>query len=778
MTTAAPASSATVSADPQPTLPTIGRRWIEGLLGSDPALNQLRSAALGTVTLGLVLAAEALFVRVTHAMQIPVGASRLGPEAARAATVDHENLVVFMLLGAMVGFVSSIGVNDPKAKGQLITLLLIPAPLVAFFALSLALGGDRLLSLILLPVVIVSGTYLRRFGPRGQLTGLLMFFGFFLGLVLHGAIAVHDLGWLTAAIGVGLAVTIAVRILLFFPNQARALHRTQLSFGARAQKVARLVVDVFDAPADDPRPARHLEDALLRLNEAALMIDAQLGDPAAVQDGSSRQQLHQRLFDVESALANVARFVVPLARIHLPGEQRSEVRLALLDIVERNFEGAKYHAGRLGELLGDENPIAVSAEPDTTRSVLLHRFAGSTVALADGIRDWLSIPTVESVGETFEPSVALFGGWLPGSTAVSSIASVESGDRPVDRARLKPWTRTAIQLGVAVAVATALGDLISPSRYYWAIIAVYVVFMGANTSGEQTRKALFRVWGTVVGIVVGLLLVDAVGHNTDWTLAVVLVSMFFGFYLMRVNSIFFVIAIIVSISQLYQELHRFSNTLLLYRLYETTLGAAVAILVVTFVLPLRTRRVLRVALRSHVQAIEALVDHASEALTTEGPPRDRDGLRNDARAVDASYQALVTTAEPLRHDVLGGGDEETRRVIRLASVSRNYSRDLVTDLASAAPIDPAFHEQVDEASIRLHRSMDIVAGATTGSTDGIYVRSSSLYDRAERSLEGDGVGLNQGCPAIRDLQLIDGSMATLAEFLGLEVDDFDTREVV
>jgi len=256
------------------------------------------------------------------------------------------------------------------------------------------------------------------------------------------------------------------------------------------------------------------------------------------------------------------------------------------------------------------------------------------------------------------------------------------------------------------------------------------------------------------------------------------VSMFFGFYLMRVNSIFFVIAIIVSISQLYQELHTFSDTLLLYRLYETALGAAVAILVVTFVLPLRTRRVLRVALRSHVQAIEALVDHASEALTTEGPAGDREGLRNDARAVDASYQALVTTAEPLRHDVLGGGDEETRRVIRLASVSRNYSRDLVTDLASTAPIDPAFHEQVDEASIRLHRSMDIVAGATTGSTDGIYVRSSSLYDRAERSLEGNGVGLNQGCAAIRDLQLIDGSMATLAEFLGLEVNDFDTREVV
>jgi len=159
---------------------------------------------------------------------------------------------------------------------------------------------------------------------------------------------------------------------------------------------------------------------------------------------------------------------------------------------------------------------------------------------------------------------------------------------------------------------------------------------------------------------------------------------------------------------------------------------------------------------------------------TVGPIRGEDRLRGDARAVDASYQALVATAQPLRRNLFGNVDEELSRAVALASVSRNYSRDLVADLASTAPLDPGLQGEISRATATLHRSMDTVADAMTGPREGIYVRSSSLYDQVERSLEDGVVGLDQGCPAIRDLILIDGSMATLAQFIGLAVTDFDT----
>jgi hypothetical protein len=137
------------------------------------------------------------------------------------------------------------------------------------------------------------------------------------------------------------------------------------------------------------------------------------------------------------------------------------------------------------------------------------------------------------------------------------------------------------------------------------------------------------------------------------------------------------------------------------------------------------------------------VDHASQVLTTAGPARGQDQLGNDARAVDASYQTLVTTAQPLRRSTFGTLDEGIAGAVRLASAT-------------------------------FHRSMDTVADAMTGPRQGVYVRSSSLYDRAERSHQDDAAGTGKEWLAIQDLKLIDGAMAGLAKSMRLEVTDFDT----
>ena len=213
--------------------------------------------------------------------------------------------------------------------------------MVAALALGIALGGHRILALASLAVILAVGTYLRRFGPRGFIAGILLFMGDFLGFFLHGTVTLGDLGWLAAEIGVGIVVAIIVRFALFYPRQAKALERTQRSYAARARKVAALALELFDDPGHTARDARRLHRQLVRLNEAALMIDAQLGDPDAVADGSSAQLLHQRLFDAELALTNIARFAQAMARFGLPAPQRFEARLALRDVARGENEGAR-----------------------------------------------------------------------------------------------------------------------------------------------------------------------------------------------------------------------------------------------------------------------------------------------------------------------------------------------------------------------------------------------------------------------------------------------------
>jgi len=727
------------------------------------------------LTVAVILGAEALFVRLTHALQVQThGPALPAAVAAKVAAGNHVYLVIALLLGAVVGMMSGFGVMDATARGQLISTLFLPVPLIAALSLGIALGGHRTLALISFAVVLALGTYGRRFGPRGFISAMLLFMGDFFGFFLHTAVTLGDLGWLAAEIGVGTVVAIAVRFGFFYPSQAKALRRTQRSYAARARKAAALALKVLDHPRHAAHTARascRLNHQLVRLNEAALMIDAQLGDPGAVADGSSAQLLHQRLFDAELALANIARFAEAMARFGLPASQHFEARLALRALIRGDNGAARAHAEQLIGLLREAGPVPNGED----RAVLVvpHRFAGSVIALADAMIEWMAIGATREGEGAFQPSAQLFGGWLPGSAQVSTTASREPGTRLSERIRLPLHIRTAIQMGVAVGAATAFGDVLSPRRFYWAVIAAVIIFMNANTTGEQVRKAFFRVAGTVIGIGVGSLLVTAVGHHTYWSIAVILVAMFFGLYLMRINYAFMVIGITVMVSQLYVQLDEFSNSLLLLRLEETALGAAVAVVVVMLLFPLRTRRVLQIASRDLVQAVGRLAGHASDHLLgiDHGTTAT---LRSDARAVDAAYHALTATAQPLRRNLSGGVDEETGRVLRLASAAGNYSRNLVSDTERAGLVDADTRLDLELASATLRQSLNAIAVALTGPGDGVYTRSSALFDQAERRVEERSGVAHPAQLAIRDLKLIDGTMARLAEGLGLAITDYDT----
>jgi hypothetical protein len=124
--------------------------------------------------------------------------------------------------------------------------------------------------------------------------------------------------------------------------------------------------------------------------------------------------------------------------------------------------------------------------------------------------------------------------------------------------------------------------------------------------------------------------------------------------------------------------------------------------------------------------------------------------------------------------MFGTLDEGIAGAVRLASATRNFSQALVADLASTAPLGPGFKDEIGRASANFHRSMDTVADAMTGPRHGVYVRSASLYDRAERSRQDSAAAIGEECLPIQDLKLIDGAMADLAESMRLEVTDFDT----
>ena len=503
-------------------------------------------------------------------------------------------------------------------------------------------------------------------------------------------------------------VGVIVHLMFFYPRRRRALRITQRSYVARARRTARLALAVFDAQeAADGPIGRKLHRQLVRLNEAALMIDAQLVQPGVLDERSSAQRLHERLFDIELALTNVARFTEAMGRMDLPADQRALVRQALISVCEENLPETRAAGQELLELVRAAGASHDGAEDsDRLDIVIPHRFAGSVIRLADALGDWLEAGSQDASGgeETaFRPASHLHNGWLRGSAQASAQASAEAGPHFWDKIRMPTYARAAIQMTVGIAAAIAAGDALSGTRFYWAVLAVFVSMSGTNNAGEQIRKALFRAVGTLVGVIVGIALAHAVGHHTNWTLTVILVATFLGFYLTRISYAYFVVGLVVSLSQVYVQLGTFSNSLLYTRLEETALGAAIGILAFTFVLPLRTRHVGRVAVRRQLQAMAALIGHATEQLV--GGHRTA-ALRSDARILDDAHQALIASVGPLRQHPFGTLQRRAGNIVSLASAYRHHGRALVTDVEAAHIPTDAARRDLERACEHLNASID------------------------------------------------------------------------
>ena len=758
------------------------------------------------LAIGVVIAAEWVFVRATGALQVPIPPRAPAAAAGQLWMLNHALMVIAIMLGAILAMISGFGIGMfATARDQLITILFLPLPLVALLAVGLTVHV-RVISLALLAVVLAVGTYCRRFGPRGFMGGMLAFMGAFLGFFIQDYVKLGQFGWLVAEIAVGVVAMIVVHFTFFPPRPDAAVRRMQRSYGARARALASEVAEVYEAVArsgeseGDGREERRLQRQLLRLNEAALLIDAQLS-PAAVPAGWSAAALHQRLFDAEFGLGNVARFALALARRRLPAPASALIVAALRGVRDADPAAVFDSAEAIRELLDDHDQAVT---PDDR--VLLHRFATSVTDLGTALRAFRLYPASQTpddavpddavpdtakldgtAGEDFQPQVATFGGWLPGSATVAAAASQERGGSGlIERIRLAPYARIAIQMGIAVAGAIIAGDALSGRRFYWAVIAAFITFMGANTAGEQMRKGVFRVLGTVVGVLVGALLAHLVGDVVWLQVVVVLVSLFLGLYLFRVNYAFMVVGITVMVSQLYVELDEFSNSLLLLRLAETSVGAGVAILTVLLVLPLHVGRVARVAARQQVEALADLADRCLDRLADPASAIGSDlALRAAARRVDVAYQALAATVRPMRTPLFGRLAERITGFMATAVAARHYASNLLLDASTRyADLDVRAIDGIAVARRQLADSVGAVTAALApGSADSAgdgggpserqYVRSASLFARVADALPGEPL-TSRAQLALRDMQLLDGALAEAARWAGVPVTDLDT----
>ncbi|MGH3591563.1 MAG: FUSC family protein, partial [Pseudonocardiaceae bacterium] len=457
----------------------VSRRLRDALVASDPGLLRLRLA--GTATASMVAS-----------LGVMTGIARLTGQPITA-----------VLLGVIVSMVAAISVNDPEPGAQRRTTVLLPVPAAAAVSLGTLLAGHRIVADVVFVAIMVVAVYVRRFGPRATALGQVGFQSYFFTQFLGARL--EQLPWLVLALVVGTACTLVLRGVVFTERPERTLRRTVAAFRARAAAVidgARDAVAASRLPKPGGRPLRL---RLARLNETALLVADILerADAEQAWPGVPNRTLALRIFDAEltvERLVAAAEHLVcsenPVAR-----DERAALLAALAQL--RDGLGVAEVPDVLAGRKGDS--------PSRRLAAAIHR---ASLAMCDaGSREAPELAAIEESGSDDDPDQEAAG---------------EPG--------LRASTRQAIQVGVATSLAIVVGELISPSRWYWAVITAFIVFTNTTSLGEILSRGWQRIVGTLAGVVAGIGVAVAVGGNTVASLVTLFCCVFLGFYVLRVSQ--------------------------------------------------------------------------------------------------------------------------------------------------------------------------------------------------------------------------------------------------
>ncbi|MDT7742648.1 MAG: hypothetical protein QOE59_1726, partial [Actinomycetota bacterium] len=256
------------------------------------------------------------------------------------------------------------------------------------------------------------------------------------------------------------------------------------------------------------------------------------------------------------------------------------------------------------------------------------------------------------------------------------------------------------------------------------------------TAAETVRKALQRTAGTVVGVVVALVLVPALGHSTTTSLVVILVTIFVGFYLFRVSYTCLAFAITILIAELYELLGTYSDGLLALRVGETALGAIIGGVVAVSFLPTSAasaeqaaRACLAEELRAATLDVAAVLHGGPGSPGADGEPVD---LHARARSLDAAVHQLALIGLPLSLRVAPGS------VARRASVTGRLS----AWVRCAARVRAVIHA-VEDA---IEGTTDAGAAASTRH-EAVHSAMSAVRGLVDALAEGRGPGEHAEPPA-------------------------------
>ncbi len=690
------------------------RNWA---IGSDPGLLRLRMATRTTGALATSLLVLFLLTKATH----------------QPMTVA--------LLGALITMVSARSVNEPDPHRQRVTMALMPLPTALAITAAALVSPHPVIADVLFVGVVFVAAYARRFGPRGTALGMVTFMSYFFTLYLRAKFS--ELPWLIGATVVGTLCSYLWSAFIM-PDRPESVLRANIrALRARMAIVVDTTADTVRIGDPDERRRRRLRIRARRLNETALLVQTQIEDrvnPSALWPGVSGEDLALWLFDAELTVERLATAGTRAAFADIPAATRAELAdtVALLARAIRtpHTDALRLTAERAQQQLEqhrDDVPV---------RRLALAIF--DTAKATAEVRQRIERVAAE------QPEVA----------APSGEQHFQPG--------MRPSTRQAIQVAVAAALAIVVGETVSPSHWYWAAIAAFVIFAGTNSWAETLDKGWQRLLGTVLGVPSGVLVATLVSGDTVASLVMIFVCLFCAFYFMKVTYSLMTFWISTMLALMYGLLGEFTYGLLLLRIEETAVGAVIGIASAVLVLPINTRAKIRGEAHTFFLTLSDLVEASvASLLGTSAPAR----LTETARQLGRDLQQFRITAAPMKAGVTGlAGRRTMRHGLRLLTACDRYARILARSSERHITMSPELADAIKSTASQIRRNIDVVITSLEFNQAATVFPSTDYIDDAEGLARQDEQTVDRRplLNALHSLRQIDRVIINAATDLGAD----------
>jgi uncharacterized membrane protein YgaE (UPF0421/DUF939 family) len=654
------------------------RNWT---VGSDPGLLRLRMATRTTGALATALLVLFLLTKVTN-----------------------QPLTV-ALLGVLITMISARSVNEPDPRRQRITMALLPLPTALGITAAALLSPHPLVADIGFVLVVYTAVYVRRFGPRGTALGMVTFMSYFFSLYLRAKFS--ELPWLIGATLVGSLCSFVWSVFLMPDRPESVLRENIRSLRARMAIVVDTTADTVRIGDPDERRQRRLRIRTRRLNETALLVQAQIEDrvnPSALWPGVSGEDLALWLFDAELTVERLATAGTRAAFADIPAATRAE----LADTVNMLSRAIRTPHTDALVLTANRAQHQLDRHPN---DVPVRRLALAIVDTAKATAEVRKRIERVAAGAAEHPELV-----------------APSGEQQF-RPGLLPSTRQAIQVAVAAALAIVVGEAISPSHWYWAVIAAFVIFVGTNSWAETLNKGWQRLLGTVLGVPSGVLVATLVSGNTIASLVMIFVCLFCAFYFMKVTYSLMTFWISTMLALMYGLLGEFTFGLLLLRIEETAVGAVIGIAAAVLVLPINTRAKIRGDAHTFFLTLSDLVEASvTSLLGTPAPAR----LTETARQLGRDLQQVRITARPMTAGVAGlAGRRTMRHGLRMLAASDRYARMLARNSEIHIETSAELADAIRSTAGQIRRNIDMLITSLEFNRAATVFPSTDYIDTAE-----------------------------------------------